>query len=217
MSAPGKTVRAVHPPEPAADRRYILPFSELTLESVPEVGGKNASLGELLASLGPEGVVVPDGFALTAAAFRLHLAEAGLDRSIYGELDRVDPADLAALTATARSIRERISAAPLPAVVRAGLAEAYRTLSRASGEDATDVAVRSSATAEDLPRSQGSRRHISTWWVSPPSTPRCAPAWHRSSPSGRSCTVGSTAMRTATWRSPSVFRRWFGATWGRPG
>jgi pyruvate,water dikinase len=151
MSAPGKTVRAVHPPEPAADRRYILPFSELTLESVPEVGGKNASLGELLASLGPEGVVVPDGFALTAAAFRLHLAEAGLDRSIYGELDRVDPADLAALTATARSIRERISAAPLPAVVRAGLAEAYRTLSRASGEDATDVAVRSSATAEDLP------------------------------------------------------------------
>jgi pyruvate,water dikinase len=151
MSAPGKTAPAVHRPEPAADRRYVLPFSELTLESVPEVGGKNASLGELLASLGPEGVVVPDGFALTAAAFRLHLAEAGLDRSIYAELDGVDPADLAALTATARTIRERISAAPLPAVLRAGLAQAYLTLSRANGEEATDVAVRSSATAEDLP------------------------------------------------------------------
>jgi pyruvate,water dikinase len=151
MSAPGKTATAVPRSEPAADRRYVRPFSELTLESVPEVGGKNASLGELLASLRPEGVVVPDGFALTAAAFRLHLAEAGLDRSIYAELDQVDPADLAALTATARSIRERISTAPLPAVVRAGLAEAYRTLSRAYGEEATDVAVRSSATAEDLP------------------------------------------------------------------
>jgi pyruvate,water dikinase len=162
MSPPVKAATAVRPPQPATDRRYVLPFSEIRLESVPEVGGKNASLGELLASLGPEGVSVPDGFALTAAAFRLHLAEAGLDRSIYAELDRLDPSDLAALATTARSIRERIAAAPLPAVARAGLTAAYQALSKATGEERQPsrcAPVRRRRICPP-PRSPGSRRRF---------------------------------------------------------
>jgi pyruvate,water dikinase len=131
--------------------RYILPFAEVGLGAIAEVGGKNASLGELIQALAPRGVRVPKGFALTAAAFRLHLAEAALDQSVYRELDALDVGDVAALAATARSIRERVAAAPLPAPVAEQLDQAYDALSREYGEAATDVAVRSSATAEDLP------------------------------------------------------------------
>jgi pyruvate,water dikinase len=130
---------------------YVIPFRELTLGSLAQVGGKNASLGELLVSLGPRGVAIPDGFAVTAAAFHRHLADAGLDRTIYSELERLDLSNLEALSAAARSIRERIASAPLPAAVQEALTAGYRALSTAYGEEATDVAVRSSATAEDLP------------------------------------------------------------------
>jgi pyruvate,water dikinase len=130
---------------------YVLPFREISLASLAQVGGKNASLGELLVSLGPRGVAIPDGFAITAAAFHRHLAEAGLDRTIYAELDRLDLSSLDALGTTARSIRERIASASLPAAVREELTAAYRALSQEYGEEAADVAVRSSATAEDLP------------------------------------------------------------------
>ena len=139
-------------PTAAAPRaRYVLRFDEITLESLPQVGGKNASLGELIRTLTPQGIRVPPGFALTAEAFRLQLSEAGLDRIIYAELDRLDPTDVDALASVARSIRDRVAAAPLPRPVAEELARAYATLSRESGEDQTDVAVRSSATAEDLP------------------------------------------------------------------
>jgi len=130
---------------------YVIPFAAITLDALAEVGGKNASLGELLRALAPRGVRVPDGFALTAEAFRRHLQEAGLADTIYAELDRLDLSDIPALAATARSIRERIAAAPLPAAVAQAVTAAYGELSREYGEEATDVAVRSSATAEDLP------------------------------------------------------------------
>lgn len=130
---------------------FIRPFHEVTLAALPEVGGKNASLGELVRALTPAGIRVPDGFALVADAFRLHLQEAGLSEPIYRELDALDINDVARLARTARSIRERIVNAPLPAAVATELRQAYRSLSEAYGEEATDVAVRSSATAEDLP------------------------------------------------------------------
>jgi pyruvate,water dikinase len=145
------------PPAPASSEerapspRYVLPFADVTLDALPQVGGKNASLGELIRALTPRGIRVPQGFALTADAFRLHLAEAGLDRSIYAELDGLDLTDLAALARVARGIRERVAAAPLPRPVADQLARAYAELSAECGESATDVAVRSSATAEDLP------------------------------------------------------------------
>ncbi|HET9727123.1 MAG TPA: phosphoenolpyruvate synthase [Gemmatimonadales bacterium] len=136
---------------PASAPDYVIPFRRITLTDLPDVGGKNASLGELIAALGPAGVRVPDGFAVTAAAFRRHLAEAGLDRTIYEELDRLDVRNVAALAAAGHSIRERVAAAPLPRPVAEQLAAAYQALSSARSEESTDVAVRSSATAEDLP------------------------------------------------------------------
>jgi pyruvate,water dikinase len=138
---------------PVAGRseEYVLPFSAITLDDLARVGGKNASLGEMIKVLTPRGIRVPDGFAVTAEAFRLHLSEAGLDRTIYAELDALDVADVSDLASTARSIRNRIVDAPLPPAVLAAIDQAYAELSASSGEQATDVAVRSSATAEDLP------------------------------------------------------------------
>jgi pyruvate,water dikinase len=140
-------------------RDYVIPFGSIGLADLPEVGGKNASLGELMAALAPAGVRVPDGFALTVAAFRLHLAEAGLDRTIFDELNRLDVRDVAALAGVAQSIRERVAAAPLPRVVAEQLGAAYAALSSSRREEATDVAVRSSATAEDLPSASFAGQH----------------------------------------------------------
>ena len=130
---------------------YIVPFRQLDMSAVPEVGGKNASLGELLNKLEPQGIRVPDGFAITSSAFRLHLKRAGLSEVIYSELDTLDVRDNAALSRVAQSIRTRIRSAPLPPELEAKIYDSYRALSRHYGEEETDVAVRSSATAEDLP------------------------------------------------------------------
>ena len=130
---------------------YVVPFNELRLDDISRVGGKNASLGEMIEVLAPRGIRVPDGFALTADAFQLHLKEAGLDSVIYAELEHLNIEDIAALASTARSIRARIAGAPLPAPVATAVEAAYGQLSVTYGEEATDVAVRSSATAEDLP------------------------------------------------------------------
>ncbi|HTQ04731.1 MAG TPA: phosphoenolpyruvate synthase [Polyangiaceae bacterium] len=141
-------------PSPAnatAPAVHVIPFRELDITRVAEVGGKNASLGELITSLEPKGIRVPDGFAITAAAFRRHLERAELEERIYAELDALDVSDLHALSRVAAGIRERIRTAPLPADVAARIGQAYRTLSKRYEEEATDVAVRSSATAEDLP------------------------------------------------------------------
>lgn len=137
--------------ETEAQPEYVIPFGRLTLGDIARVGGKNASLGEMIQALAPQGIRVPDGFALTADAFRLHLREAGLDAVIYDELERLNVEDVQALAAAARSIRTRIAAAPLPAPVAAAVEAAYQDLSANYGEEAADVAVRSSATAEDLP------------------------------------------------------------------
>ncbi|HVR19839.1 MAG TPA: PEP/pyruvate-binding domain-containing protein, partial [Polyangiaceae bacterium] len=73
--------------------RLVIPFRELDIHSVAQVGGKNASLGELLQRLEPEGIRVPDGFAITADAYRLHLVRAGLEDVVYRELDTLDVRD----------------------------------------------------------------------------------------------------------------------------
>jgi pyruvate,water dikinase len=130
---------------------YVLPFRQIDLNDIAAVGGKNASLGELIQSLGPRGIDVPDGFALTADAFRLHLTKAGLVPRIYEELADLNVRDVAALSRVAAGVRRRIAEAPLPPEVETELAHAYAELSRQYGVSETDVAVRSSATAEDLP------------------------------------------------------------------
>jgi pyruvate, water dikinase len=135
-----------------ADSALItVPFRELTLSDIPRVGGKNASLGELIRYLVPLGVSVPDGFAVTVEAFSRHLLASGLASQIYPALARVDVRDVQALAAEGSRIRALIAGAPLPDAVTASITGAYRALSAQYGEAATDVAVRSSATAEDLP------------------------------------------------------------------
>jgi pyruvate,water dikinase len=110
------------------------------------VGGKNASLGELRRELVPRGVRVPDGFAVTARAYRDFIAAAGLERVIEGALGGLDPRDVGDLRRRGLAVREAILAAPLADALAQEILIAYRRL----GSD-LDVAVRSSATAEDLP------------------------------------------------------------------
>jgi pyruvate, water dikinase len=128
----------------------VLPLERISAKDVPLVGGKNASLGELIRSLQPAGVRVPSGFATTAAAYRLFLSENAIERTIAARLADYH-AGRAGLPEAAAAIRKAILAATWPAETRAQIAEAYRELCRASGIPDLHVAVRSSATAEDLP------------------------------------------------------------------
>jgi pyruvate, water dikinase len=152
--------------------RCVVSFAEIGIADVPSVGGKNASLGEMIRELGALGVRVPGGFAITAEAFWWHLRCAGLTDWIYGRLDDTDIADAAALAVTGAAIRERVAAAPLPTPLLEQIVEAYKALSataRANGGTQrgtqrsapawVDVAVRSSATAEDLPTASFAGQH----------------------------------------------------------
>jgi pyruvate,water dikinase len=142
-----------------ASPSYVLPLSSVTLADVERVGGKNASLGEMLRGLGNQGVQVPQGFVLTADSFRLHLREAGLTEWIDGTLAQVDTRDVRAVAEAGQAIRARVREAPLPPVLVPAVAAAYAELSGRYGETATDVAVRSSATAEDLPGASFAGQH----------------------------------------------------------
>ncbi|MHB1586027.1 MAG: phosphoenolpyruvate synthase [Acidiferrobacteraceae bacterium] len=126
---------------------YVVPFERLGMADTHRVGGKNASLGEMIAHLATTGVRVPGGFATTADAYREFLAGAGLSDAIAHILAGIDVKDVPGLAASGRAIRERIMEAPLPAGLEAAIRGGLVTL----GGDAVAVAVRSSATAEDLP------------------------------------------------------------------
>jgi pyruvate,water dikinase len=130
--------------------RYIRWFSELGIADIPSVGGKNASLGEMYCELTGRGVRVPNGFAVTAQGYRYFVKSAGLEAVIGPLLEGIDTRDLPGLALKGRQIREAILAAPLPQDLETELVEAYHKLSADYGSE-TDVAVRSSATAEDLP------------------------------------------------------------------
>ncbi|MDE3011805.1 MAG: phosphoenolpyruvate synthase [Pseudomonadota bacterium] len=129
---------------------YILWLQDLRMHDVDRVGGKNASLGELISQLAAAGVRVPGGFATTALAYRDFLEQTGLRGRIEAELATLDAGDVTALAAAGARIRGWILAEPLPAALQADVEAAYRTLESESGGSA-NVAVRSSATAEDLP------------------------------------------------------------------
>jgi pyruvate,water dikinase len=132
------------------DERYVIPFEELRMTDVEDVGGKNASLGEMISQLSNAGVRVPGGFATTALAFRDFLRESGLANRIDSALHELDIEDLASLSATGSQIREWIMASPLTSRLRDNIGNAYQALIDSNGEDVS-FAVRSSATAEDLP------------------------------------------------------------------
>ncbi|HNS92925.1 MAG TPA: phosphoenolpyruvate synthase [Thauera sp.] len=127
--------------------RYVIPFNELRMTDVDKVGGKNASLGEMISQL-PASVRVPGGFATTAEAYREFLAHDGLADRINAALDALDVDDVDALVKTGAQIRQWIVDIPFPAKLEAEIKTAYEQLT-AEGEGS--FAVRSSATAEDLP------------------------------------------------------------------
>ena len=129
---------------------HVIPFENLRNVDVPSVGGKNASLGEMISQLSAKGVRVPTGFATTADAYREFLAVNGLDVKINAELDKLNVDDTQALAICGKKVREWIMAAPFPAALDKAIATHYEMLIAKSGNGAT-FAVRSSATAEDLP------------------------------------------------------------------
>ena len=126
----------------------VVPFEQLRMSDVESVGGKNASLGEMISQL-PSGVKVPTGFATTAHAFRQFLQHDGLTARINAELNALDTEDVRALAVVGARIRAMVEAQPFPADLEKAIREAFITL--CGGNDKASFAVRSSATAEDLP------------------------------------------------------------------
>ncbi|MBI2657278.1 phosphoenolpyruvate synthase [Candidatus Woesearchaeota archaeon] len=134
---------------PAKSKKFILWFNELSIEDVPIVGGKNASLGEMYRNLTNKGVKIPNGFAVTAYAYNYFVEKAGIKAKLKSILKRLDKSKRN-LAEIGKNAREEILRAELPTDLKNEIANSYKKLSREYGAN-TDVAVRSSATAEDLP------------------------------------------------------------------
>ena len=129
----------------------VLWLDHLRLSDLAQVGGKNSSLGEMIGHLGQLGVSVPGGFATTADAFEEFIRYNTLTQRLYDRLDGLDIDDVGTLMAVGREIRQWVMDAPLQPTLDAAIREAYAELCKRAGADQVSVAVRSSATAEDLP------------------------------------------------------------------
>ncbi|PLX20441.1 phosphoenolpyruvate synthase [Candidatus Parcubacteria bacterium] len=131
--------------------KYIKFFNELRIKDVPQVGGKNASLGEMYQMLEKKGVRVPNGFATTSDAYNYFLDATGTKKEIKKILKGLNTSDVVDLTKRGKAVREVILKAEMPDYFKKEITEAYKELSRQYKTKNVDVAVRSSATAEDLP------------------------------------------------------------------
>lgn len=129
---------------------YVIPLEKLGMDDVPKVGGKNASLGEMLQNLSPLGVSVPGGFATTADAYREFTAQDNLSDRIIKHLEGLDVSDVSALQIVGADIRKWIMEVSFPDAMESSIDKAYAELEKQYGTDVS-WAVRSSATAEDLP------------------------------------------------------------------
>lgn len=137
---------------------FVRFFEEIGVDDVPTVGGKNASIGEMYRALADEGVKVPHGFAITADAYRAILDKAGAWGPLHELLDQIDPADVDDLARRAKAAREIVYGAGLPDELAIEILDGYRQLQKEYGPDLS-VAVRSSATAEDLPTASFAGQH----------------------------------------------------------
>src|SRR5690606_33798788 len=126
-------------------------FNELSIDDVPKVGGKNASLGEMIRELAPKGIQIPDGFAVTADAYRAFLRYNELEEQIHDILRDLDTHDVSDLMKRTGQVRRLILLGEFPPDMEQEIVEGYHELSRRYKVNTADVAVRSSATAEDLP------------------------------------------------------------------
>ena len=129
---------------------FVKWFEDLRIEDVPSVGGKNASLGEMIRNLGEKGVNVPSGFAITAYAYKYMIEKAGIDVKIREILSDLNTHDVHNLAERGQKIRDLIRSTPIPHELEEDIRRHYREMENRYGQN-VDVAVRSSATAEDLP------------------------------------------------------------------
>jgi pyruvate,water dikinase len=139
-------------------QEFTLPFEKITIEKVGKVGGKNASLGEMIKYLKPKGVRIPSGFAITADSYRYFLEQTGLKGFIAKTLDGLDTKNLKDLSRRGKIVREKIRATQMPKELKSAITAAYGDLEKEYGKN-PDVAVRSSATAEDLPGASFAGEH----------------------------------------------------------
>ncbi len=141
-----------------AARKFIIPFEELTIDDVPEVGGKNASLGEMIGSLLKKGINIPTGYAVTATAYKFFLSETDLGSYIEKELTNLRAGDLDKLSDVSRKIREKFLRTPFPKRLEDEIRSTHKAYEKKYGQ-AASFAARSSATAEDLPTASFAGEH----------------------------------------------------------
>ena len=141
--------------------RYILWFEDFGMDALPRVGGKNASLGEMTRV----GIRVPPGFAVTTDAYKDFLTHTGIQEEIRSRLAGVNPDDLESLESVSHEIRELMSRAPVPGAIEQAILATYERLCERCGVPDLPVAVRSSATAEDLPGASFAGQQETTLWV----------------------------------------------------
>jgi pyruvate,water dikinase len=144
-------------------KNYIKTFSEIGINDVPEVGGKNASLGEMYSKLMDKGIRVPDGFAVTVAGFNQFTRHNGLEKPLAELLGKLDKKNFSNLSSVGREARELVMSGEMPADLFGAIVQSYRDL---SGEGDCLVAVRSSATAEDMPNASFAGQHESYLHIS---------------------------------------------------
>ena len=132
-------------------KNYIKHFNEIDLSDIPKVGGKNASLGEMFQKLTSKGVKIPDGFAVTSEAYWFYLEQEDLKKNIFNELKKLNKKDFSNLAEIGSAIRNSFAKVELPADIREAIKLGYENLIKKYG-DSISLAVRSSATAEDLPK-----------------------------------------------------------------
>jgi len=140
---------------------FVVPFDEYRPELRPQVGGKNASLGEMTAA----GLPVPPGFAITTTAFTAHFGDPDLSRDLKALLTEADPGRPETVEPVSQAVRARVEAAPLNAELTAALSAAYDRLCERCQADDIAVAVRSSATCEDAPDASFAGEHDSFLWI----------------------------------------------------
>ncbi|MCL9683514.1 phosphoenolpyruvate synthase [Legionella maioricensis] len=132
-------------------KTHTINLAQLGMQDLEQVGGKNSSLGEMISHLSSAGVAVPGGFATTADSFREFLSRDGLDKKIYDQLSALDTEDVCELAVVGKKIREMIVNTPFTPEFENAVRAAYQNLAQEIGHNDFSVAVRSSATAEDLP------------------------------------------------------------------
>jgi pyruvate, water dikinase len=139
-------------------QKFIIPFEDLTIDDVPEVGGKNASLGEMIGALIKKGINIPTGYAITATAYKFFLSQTDLGKYIETELGNLRKGDLDKLSDVSKKIREKFLQTPFPKELEESIGNAHKDFEKRY-KGSLSCAVRSSATAEDLPTASFAGEH----------------------------------------------------------